>query len=198
MAKTGGAAQQAAIAIHEKEASSEKASPPQAVAKKSASKKSTGKKTTAKKSLSKAAATQKTATRTSAAKKTETRKTSNKMAGKQMEEPPGKRAASMPKDGKDPRGGLTAAGRKYYNDKTGGHLQAGVKGPADTPEKKRRKGSFLTRHFTTPPGPVVKDGRPTRQALQAAAWGEPVPKTEADEQKLAEKGRKLLQEAKGE
>ena len=37
---------------------------------------------------------------------------------------------------------------------------------------------------------------PTRQALQAAAWGEPVPKTEADEKKLAAKGRKLLEEAK--
>ena len=56
--------------------------------------------------------------------------------------------------------------------------------------------SFLTRHFTTPPGPVVKDGEPTRQALQAAAWGEPIPKSESDEKKLAAKGRKLLAEAK--
>ena len=111
---------------------------------------------------------------------------------------PGKRAGSMPKEGKDPKGGLTAAGRKFYNDQTGGHLKPGVKGAADTVEKKKRKGSFLTRHFTTPRGPVVKDGEPTRQALQAAAWGEPVPKTEADEKKLAAKGRKLLAEAKGE
>ena len=110
--------------------------------------------------------------------------------------PPSKQAGSMPKEGKDPKGGLTAAGRKFYNEQTGGHLRPGVKGAADTPEKKKRKGSFLTRHFTTPPGPVVKDGKPTRQALQAAAWGEPVPKTEADEKKLAEKGRKLLAEAK--
>lgn len=103
----------------------------------------------------------------------------------------------MPKEGKDPKGGLTAAGRKFYNEQTGGHLKPGVKGAADAPEKKRRKGSFLTRHFTTPPGPVVKDGKPTRQALQAAAWGEPVPKTAGDEKKLAAKGRKLLKEAKG-
>ena len=162
MAKTGGAAQQAAIAIHEREASSEKVPASKSAAKKTAAKQ--------------AAAI--------------------KLAPKQMEKPPSKRAGSMPKDGKDPKGGLKAAGRKYYNDQTGGHLQAGVKGPADTPEKKKRKGSFLVRHFTTPPGPVVKDGKPTRQALQAAAWGEPVPKTEADEQKLAAKGRKLLQEAK--
>ena len=107
-----------------------------------------------------------------------------------------KRAGGMPKEGKDPKGGLTAAGRKFYNEQTGGHLKPGVKGAADTPEKKGRKGSFLTRHFTNPPGPVVKDGEPTRQALQAAAWGEPVPKTLGDEKKLAAKGRKMLKEAK--
>jgi hypothetical protein len=122
----------------------------------------------------------------------------NGAAKKASAKPPSKRAGGMPKEGKDPKGGLTAAGRKYYNEQTGGHLRPGVKGPADTPEKKKRKGSFLTRHFTTPPGPVVKDGEPTRQALQAAAWGEPVPKSEADEKKLAAKGRKLLAEAKQE
>ncbi len=118
------------------------------------------------------------------------------VAEKTPAKPPSKRAGSMPKEGKDPKGGLTAAGRKFYNEQTGGHLKPGVKGVADTPEKKKRKGSFLTRHFTTPPGPVVKDGKPTRQALQAAAWGEPVPQTEADEKKLAAKGRQLLAEAK--
>jgi hypothetical protein len=111
---------------------------------------------------------------------------------------PTKPSVSIPKEGKDPKGGLTQVGRDAYNSKTGSHLKPGVKGPADTPEKKRRKGSFLTRHFTTPPGPVVKDGKPTRQALQAAAWGEPVPKTAADEKKLAAKGRKLLDEYKHE
>jgi hypothetical protein len=45
---------------------------------------------------------------------------------------------------------------------------------------------------------VVKDGKPTRQALQASAWGEPVPKTVADEKKLAAKGRKLLDQYKSE
>ena len=108
----------------------------------------------------------------------------------------GGKSVSLKKEGKDPKGGLTAAGRKQYNEATGGNLKPGVKGAADTTEKKKRKGSFLTRHFTTPPGPVVKDGEPTRQALQAAAWGEPVPKTEADEKKLAAKGRALLKEAK--
>ena len=109
-----------------------------------------------------------------------------------------KKSVSLTKAGKDPKGGLTAAGRKAYNDATGGDLKPGVKGTPKNAEEKKRKGSFLTRHFTTPPGPVVKDGKPTRQALQAAAWGEAVPKTEGDEKKLAAKGRKLLAEAEGE
>jgi hypothetical protein len=122
-----------------------------------------------------------------ATKRTTTKKTATRKAT-----PKKKPSVSITKDGKDPRGGLTQAGRDAYNSKTGSHLKPGVKGPANTPEKKRRKGSFLTRHFTSPRGPVVKDGKPTRQALQAAAWGEPIPKTKADEKNLAAKGRKLL------
>lgn len=167
MAKTAGAAQQAAIAIRMK-------------AEKSGAGKSAGKKASAKKAPAKDAVARKTPAKKAAGKSAAPKKAAT---------------TSMPKNGKDPKGGLTAAGRKFYNDKTGGHLRPGVKGAADTPEKKKRKGSFLTRHFTTPPGPVVKDGEPTRQALQAAAWGEPVPKTVADEKKLAAKGRKLLAEA---
>ena len=102
---------------------------------------------------------------------------------------------SMPKEGKDPKGGLTDAGREFFAKTEGSHLKPGVKGKADTPEKMVRKGSFLRRHYANPRGPVVDDkGEPTRQALQAAAWGEPVPKTEADEKKLAAKGSELLEE----
>ena len=101
---------------------------------------------------------------------------------------------SMPKEGKDPKGGLTDAGRKFFAETEGAHLKPGVKGKADTPEKMVRKGSFLRRHYANPRGPVVDPkGRPTRQALQAAAWGEPVPKSEADEKKLAAKGKELLE-----
>ena len=129
--------------------------------------------------------------------------TAKKAPAKKSEEakPPSRRSVSLPESGKDPKGGLTAEGRKVYNDATGGHLKKGVQGAADTPEKMLRKGSFLRRHFANPPGPVVdKKGEPTRQALQAAAWGEPVPRNEADEKKLAEKGSALLEkyhEAKG-
>jgi hypothetical protein len=94
---------------------------------------------------------------------------------------------------KDPKGGLTAAGRRWYLMKEGANLKPGVKGPADTPEKMKRKGSFLRRHFANPQGPMVdKAGKPTRLALSAHAWGEPVPQTMADAKKLADKGSDLL------
>jgi hypothetical protein len=95
---------------------------------------------------------------------------------------------------KDPKGGLTAAGRKAFKEKDGSNLKPGVKGPADTPEKMKRKGSFLRRHFANPAGPMVgDDGKPTRLALSARAWGEPVPKTAAAAKKLADKGTRLLE-----
>lgn len=94
---------------------------------------------------------------------------------------------------RDPKGGLTAAGRAHFNKTEGSNLKPGVKGPADTPEKMRRKGSFLTRFFTNPRGPMKDEkGRPTRLALSAAAWGEPVPQTVEAAKKLADKGQSLL------
>lgn len=95
---------------------------------------------------------------------------------------------------RDPKGGLTAAGRRHFKRTEGANLKPGVKGPADTPEKMRRKGSFLTRFFTNPSGPMKKpNGKPTRLALSAAAWGEPVPQNMEDAAKLAAKGRRLLE-----
>jgi len=95
---------------------------------------------------------------------------------------------------KDPKGGLTAAGRAYFKRTEGSNLKPGVKGAADTPEKMRRKGSFLTRFFTNPSGPMVDEkGRATRLALSAAAWGERVPKNAEDAAKLAAKGKRLLE-----
>jgi len=91
---------------------------------------------------------------------------------------------------------LTAAGRAAFRKKEGSHLRPGVKGKADTPEKQRRKGSFLRRHFAHLRGPLEKDGEPTRLALSAHAWGESVPKTKAAAEKLAAKGTKLLERYK--
>lgn len=100
---------------------------------------------------------------------------------------------SMPKEGRDPKGGLTDAGRAYYAAKFGSNLQPGVKGPVDTPEKMRRKGSFLVRMFTNPRGPMRDaKGRPTRLALSAQAWGEKLPKTLHEAHMLAAEGRRLL------
>lgn len=95
---------------------------------------------------------------------------------------------------KDPKGGLTAAGRRHFKQTEGANLKPGVRGAADTPEKMRRKGSFLTRFFTNPSGPMKKpNGKPTRLALSAAAWGEPVPQDRSDAARLAAKGRRLLE-----
>ena len=147
-----------------------------------ATKKASSKKSTSKKSTSKAAT--KTASRSPAAHKT----SSSKAA------PSRDKAPAHDKKTKDPKGGLTEAGRKYFAKTEGSHLRPGVQGPADTPDKQKRKGSFLRRHFANPRGPMEKDGKPTRLALSAQAWGEPLPKTAADARKLAAKGKKLLEQ----
>ncbi len=94
---------------------------------------------------------------------------------------------------KEPTGGLTSEGRRHFARTEGARLQPGVKGPADTPTKMRRKGSFLRRHFANLRGPLVDEaGKPTRLALSAHAWGEPVPRTLTAARKLAAKGQRLL------
>ena len=135
-----------------------------------------------------------------ASKKTAATKQSAKAAGTKSAGAKAKKSAepatkSMPKAGKDPAGGLTAKGRAYFAKTEGAHLRPGVQGPADTPEKMVRKGSFLRRHFANPRGPM-KDpkGEPTRLALSAHAWGEPVPETMEDAKHLAEEGHELLEQ----
>ena len=98
---------------------------------------------------------------------------------------------------KNPRGGLTAAGRAAFARKDGSHLKPGVKttGADMTPSDMRRKGSWAVRFYGRkgPLPPLKKpNGEPTRFALTAAAWGEPVPKTLAAARKIAAKGKKLL------
>lgn len=96
-------------------------------------------------------------------------------------------------EGKNPSGGLNAKGRASL--KAQGHdIKPGVRGAADTPEKLRRKGSFLSRMFGPgAPGSMKKDnGDPSRRALSAAAWGEAVPKNDAGRARLYAKGQRLL------
>src|SRR5215475_4049551 len=109
--------------------------------------------------------------------------------------------ASAKSKTKDPRGGLTAAGRREFARKEGAHLKPGVKKPQRemTTEEMRRKGSWAVRFYGRSgalPPLQDKHGKPTRFALTAAAWGEPVPKTVASARKIAAKGRRLLERAK--
>ena len=112
--------------------------------------------------------------------------------------PAAKKRGASPAKNKDPAGGLTAAGRRAFAAKTGARLKPGVKKPMAemSPEEMKRKGSWAVRFYGRSgdlPPLTGEDGEPTRFALTAAAWGEPVPKTEAAARKIAEKGRKLLE-----
>lgn len=99
---------------------------------------------------------------------------------------------------KDPEGGLTEAGRrKFESSGESKNLQPGVKDSAPEGERAKRKGSFLTRFYTNPSGPLVNDkGEPTRLALAANAWGETPPRTAGSAARLAAKGRSLLEKYK--
>jgi Domain of unknown function (DUF6321) len=134
-------------------------------------------------------ATKKTAkkpARKVAKKKTAKKKTVKKKAAKK----------SSGKAEKDPKGGLTAAGRQAFARRDGSHLKPGVTKKASdmTPADMRRKGSWAVRFFGRAKLPPLVDdkGKPTRLALSAHAWGEPVPKTVAAARRIAAKGEKLL------
>jgi hypothetical protein len=99
-----------------------------------------------------------------------------------------KKNVSLRKKDKNPKGGLTASGRAKYNKATGGNLKAPVKGSADTPEKKRRKGSFLVRMGSSA-GPLYKNGEKTRLKLSLEAWGHT-----GDKASAVRKGRNLLKQ----
>lgn len=74
---------------------------------------------------------------------------------------------SIRKEHKDPKGGLNAKGRAYYN-KRGSNL----KPPAPHPKNKRdaaRRRSFCAR-MSGARGPLIKNGKPTRKALALKAW----------------------------
>jgi hypothetical protein len=94
---------------------------------------------------------------------------------------------------KDPKGGLTAAGRKAFAARDGANLKPGVKNyeKASTADKKRWISWALRFYGQKDYPPLVKpNGEPTRFALTAAAWGEPVPKTEKAARAIAAKARR--------
>ena len=68
-----------------------------------------------------------------------------------------------------------------------------------TPTEMRRKGSWAVRFYGRSgklPPLRDKSGSPTRFALTAAAWGEPVPKTAPAAWRIAAKGKALLRQYK--
>jgi hypothetical protein len=136
-----------------------------------------------------------------AAKKTKTKtvkkKSSKKKASKKTVAKRARKTAGKRSNRKDPRGGLTAAGRKAFARRDGSQLKPGVtkKAAEMTPSDMRRKGSWAVRFYGRAKLPPLIDakGKPTRHALSAHAWGEPVPKTIGAARRIAAKGERLLQ-----
>lgn len=128
-----------------------------------------------------------------------TKKTAKKSLKKKTTKKAGRKKAAKKTSGKaekDPAGGLTAAGRAAFAKRDGSHLKPGVTKKASemTPADMRRKGSWAVRFYGRAKLPplVDRNGAPTRHALSAHAWGEPVPKTVAAARRIAAKGEKLL------
>lgn len=166
------------------------------VTKKTATKKTATKKA-AKKTGTKTAAKKMTAKKTTAKKTTAKKTTGKKTSRKSGKKSAGKKAGKAGSATRDPKGGLTAAGRKAFAESEGAHLKPGVtrKAADMTPTDMRRKGSWAVRFYGRAKLPplVDKHGRPTRLALSAHAWGEPVPRTEAAARKIAARGERLLE-----
>lgn len=106
----------------------------------------------------------------------------------------------MKKQTKDPNGGLTEAGRREFKRRDGSNLKPGVKKKVSemTVTEMKRKGSWARRFYGRKNLPALTDksGKPTRFALTARAWGEPVPRNVSSARKIAEKGERLLARAK--
>ena len=130
------------------------------------------------------------------ARKRAAKKTARKTANKTSKKKAATKAAAKVRE-KDPKGGLTAAGRSAFARRDGSHLKPGVKKTLSdmTPQDMRRKGSWAVRFYGRKKLPPLVDGRgrPTRHALSAHAWGEPVPRTVAAARRIAAKGERLLQ-----
>lgn len=98
---------------------------------------------------------------------------------------------SMTKEDQNPRGGLSAKGRKKFG------VKAGVKNYASASRRDKGRWVSWALRFTGTPKPL-KDakGNPTRYALMFRAWGEPVPTTVAAVRKVHAKAVKRSAELK--
>ena len=69
---------------------------------------------------------------------------------KAAKQTPGTSSKSMPANGKDPNGGLTAAGRAFYKKKEGANLKPGVTGPHRYARKTEAQGFLPDPSFHQP------------------------------------------------
>jgi len=79
---------------------------------------------------------------------------------------------SLRKEHKNPKGGLSAKGRKYYNSKTGSNLKAPVtkKQAKKSHKKAARRKSFCARMSGLKGSLKDSKGKPTRKALALKKW----------------------------
>ena len=93
---------------------------------------------------------------------------------------------------KNPKGGLTAAGRRFYKRTEGANLKPGVKNYSKASEAdKKRWVRWALRFAGRSDVPPLKkpNGEPTRFALMFAAWGEPVPTSVSAVRKVYKKAQ---------
>lgn len=81
-----------------------------------------------------------------------------------------RKGVSLTKKHKSKKGGLTAAGRKHYNSKTGSNLKAPVTESKPKGKRAARKRSFCARMKGAKGAMKDNKGRPTRKALALRRW----------------------------
>jgi hypothetical protein len=93
---------------------------------------------------------------------------------------------------KNPKGGLTQAGRDYYKRTQGSNLKPGVKNYSKASEADKKRWVRWALRFagrSTIPPLKKPNGEPTRFALMFAAWGEPVPSSVESVRKVYKKAQ---------
>ena len=81
-----------------------------------------------------------------------------------------RKGVSLRSKHKSKKGGLTAAGRKYYNSKTGSNLKAPVTESNPKGKRAARRRSFCARMKGAKGAMKDSKGRPTRKALALRKW----------------------------
>ena len=81
-----------------------------------------------------------------------------------------RKGVSLRSKHKSKKGGLTAAGRKYYNSKTGSKLKAPVTESNPKGKRAARRRSFSARMKGVKGAMKDSKGRPTRKALALRRW----------------------------